>query len=241
MPVYRLGPEPLFPPPEEAEEGGLLAVGGDLSPERLVQAYAMGIFPWYDESQPILWFSPDPRMLLRPPELRISRSLARTLRRGRFEIRLDTAFERVIRCCSDLRRQSGEGTWITEDMVEAYCRLHDLGLAHSAEAWRGDELAGGLYGVSLGSAFFGESMFTRASDASKAAFVTLVQQLERWDFDLVDCQLSTPHLARFGAVEWPRAEFLKALAVAVGRPTRRGAWRLDGGEDRSSRRPSGGE
>jgi len=228
VPVHRLGRELAFPPPDEAEPGGLLAVGGDLSPERLLLAYSLGIFPWYDESLPILWHSPDPRMVLVPAELHVSRSLAKTLRRGSFRVTLDACFARVIGACAETPRRRGEGTWITDEMREAYLRLHALGFAHSAEAWRGDELAGGLYGVALGTCFFGESMFTRCPDASKVAFATLMRQLERWGFELVDCQMHTEHLARFGARDWPRSRFLRHLRRALRRETRRGAWSLHG-------------
>ncbi len=226
-PVYRLGPEPVFPPVEDADPSGLLAVGGDLEPERLLEAYARGIFPWYDEDQPILWHAPDPRMVLLPSELRVSRSLARTVRRKPFELTLDTAFESVMRCCAESPRPGACGTWITSDMLEAYVRLHRLGFAHSAEAWEGSELVGGLYGVSLGGAFFGESMFARRTDASKVAFAALVRQLEAWNFDLVDCQMYTEHLARFGAEERPRSWFSRRLAAALEKPTRRGAWSFE--------------
>ena len=229
MPVYRLGSELAFPPPEAAEPGGLLAVGGDLAPERLLLAYSQGIFPWYDASQPILWHSPDPRMVLVPRELHVSRSLAKTLRRGTFRVTLDACFARVIEACAQTPRRRGEGTWITDEMREAYQRLHELGFAHSAEAWVEGELAGGVYGVALGACFFGESMFRRRSDASKAAFATLVRQLGRWDFELVDCQMHTAHLARLGARDWPRTRFLRHLRRALRQPTRRGAWTLDGG------------
>ena len=227
MPIYRLGPELAFPPPEEADPSGLLAVGGDLSPERLLLAYSLGIFPWYDENLPILWHSPDPRSVLLPGELHVSKSLEKTLRRRAFEVRLDTAFEAVIRGCARSRRPCGEGTWITAEMHEAYLRLHELGYAHSAEAWREGKLVGGLYGVALGACFFGESMFARDPDASKVAFATLVRQLERWGFTLIDCQTPTDHLARFGAREWPRARFLRHLRGALERDTRRGSWRLE--------------
>ncbi len=232
MPVFQLGKELAFPPPEEAEPGGLLAVGGDLEPERLLLAYSLGIFPWYDEELPILWHSPDPRMVLRPGELRVSRSLRKVLRAGRFELVLDTAFEQVIRACAESPRPGGPGTWITEDMITAYLRLHELGFAHSAEAWEEGALVGGLYGVSLGSCFFGESMFALRSDASKVAFVALVRQLERWGVDLVDCQVHTDHLARFGASDWPRARFLEGLRRGLEKPTRRGRWRLDPARNR---------
>jgi leucyl/phenylalanyl-tRNA--protein transferase len=227
VPVYRLGRELAFPPPEAAEPGGLLAVGGDLEPERLLLAYAQGIFPWYDDSTPILWHSPDPRMVLLPRELHVSRSLDRTLRRRRFELSLDRAFPRVIAACAEAPRRRGQGTWITAAMRAAYVRLHEQGFAHSAEAWCDGELAGGVYGVALGGCFFGESMFARRSDASKAAFASLVRQLERWGFELVDCQVANPHLERLGAREWPRARFLRHLRKALARETRRGPWRLD--------------
>jgi leucyl/phenylalanyl-tRNA--protein transferase len=226
-PIYRLGPEPVFPPVEEADPSGLLAVGGDLAPERLLEAYAKGIFPWYDDDQPILWHAPDPRMVLLPSELRVSRSLARSVRRRPFELKLDTAFEPVMRACAEAPRPGAGGTWITSDMIEAYVRLHHMGFAHSTEAWDSGELVGGLYGVSLGGTFFGESMFARRSDASKVAFVALVRQLEAWDFDLVDCQMYTEHLARFGAVERPRSWFSRRLAASLEKPTRRGAWSFE--------------
>jgi leucyl/phenylalanyl-tRNA--protein transferase len=227
MPIYRLGRDIAFPPPEEAEASGLLAVGGDLQPERLILAYAKGIFPWFDEEQPILWHSPDPRLVLVPSDLAVSHSLRRLLKRAPFEVTLDTAFEMVIRSCAEAPRRNDRGTWITKDMIDAYCRLFELGFAHSAEAWRDGELVGGLYGVSLGGCFFGESMFTRQSDASKVAFVTLVQQLEAWDFDLFDCQVYSDHLARFGATRWSRRRFLEALEASIGKPTRRGRWNFD--------------
>jgi leucyl/phenylalanyl-tRNA--protein transferase len=227
VPVYRLGTELAFPPPEAAEPSGLLAVGGDLSPERLLLAYAQGIFPWYDESLPILWHSPDPRMVLLPGELHVPRSLARTFRRGGFAWSLDRAFARVIAGCAEAPRPQGQGTWITREMRAAYLRLHQLGLAHSIEAWSGEDLAGGLYGVALGACFFGESMFARRPDASKTALVVLVRQLERWGFELLDCQVHTENLSRFGAREWPRSRFLCHLRRALERETRRGPWRLD--------------
>ena len=226
MPVYRLGAERAFPPPERAEPSGLLAVGGDLEPERLLAAYSLGIFPWYSDPDPILWFSPDPRMVLTPSELRISRSLKKTLRRGRYEVRLDTAFEGVIAACAQVERPEDAGTWITADMIEAYTRLHRLGFAHSAETWEGGELVGGLYGVSIGASFFGESMYALRADASKVAFVALARHLRAWDFTLIDCQVRTGHLARFGATLWPRARFLAELRISLEAQTRRGAWQL---------------
>ncbi len=227
MPVFRLSARLAFPPPALADESGLLAVGGDLSPERLLLAYSLGIFPWYSEGLPILWYSPDPRLVLEAGDLVVSRSLEKTIRRGRYRVTLDTAFDRVIRACAAVPRPGQQGTWITEDMERAYGLLHELGYAHSAETWLDDQLVGGLYGVSLGTAFFGESMFARADDASKVAFVTLVEQLVRWGIDLVDCQVHTEHLARFGAAEWPRERFLSRLADALEQPTRGGRWRLD--------------
>ncbi len=227
MPVYRLGPDLVFPNPEAADPSGLLAVGGDLEPERLLLAYSLGIFPWYEEGQPLLWHSPDPRFVLRPDSLRIARSLRKTLAKQPYRIRLDTAFPLVVRACSRVRRRGQQGTWITRDMVDAYVRLHELGFAHSAEAWEGDALVGGLYGVSLGSAFFGESMFFVRPDASKVAFVTLARQLDAWGFDLIDCQVHTPHLQRFGAEPWARSRYLEALSRSLRRRTRRGRWRLD--------------
>jgi len=227
MPVYLLGEEILFPPVEHAENG-LLAVGGDLSPERLVAAYSQGIFPWYSEGEPILWHSPDPRFVLTTESFRAPRRLSRTRRtETRLRLSLDEAFEDVIEACSKAPRPGQRGTWITEDMKAAYVELHRLGFAHSAEVFRGEELAGGLYGVSLGGAFFGESMFARSSDASKIAFVALVEQLARWKIDLIDCQVKTSHLARFGARSISRGRYLEALRRELEKPTRRGAWRFD--------------
>lgn len=234
MPIYRLPREVSFPDPDLAEPDGLLAVGGDLSPERLLTAYAAGIFPWYGEDTPILWWSPDPRLVLEPERLHVSASLARTMRRGRYRVTADRAFEDVVRRCAARARPGQDGTWIVPEMIDAYVRLHRLGFAHSFEAWEGEALAGGLYGVSLGGAFFGESMFADRPDASKVAFVRSVEWLARWDVRLVDCQVRTEHLARFGAHEIPRAEFLAKLARALDRPTLRGRWELDAGE-----RPAG--
>jgi leucyl/phenylalanyl-tRNA--protein transferase len=227
VPVYRLTEEIGFPAPQEADPSGLLAVGGDLEPERLLLAYSMGIFPWYEDDSPILWHSPDPRTVLLPAQLRVSRSLRKTLRDRTFEIRMDSDFESVIRACARVPREGQDGTWITEEMIEAYLRLFERGCAHSAEAWLDGELAGGLYGVSLGGSFFGESMFAKCANASKAAFVAFVEQLEHWDFDLIDCQVYTDHLARFGASEWPRSRFLAALEKSLAKTTRRGRWEFD--------------
>lgn len=227
--IFRLDRRLLFPRPELAEPSGLLAVGGDLRPERLVLAYASGIFPWYSEGSPILWHSPDPRMVLLAGDLVVNRSLAKTLRRGTYEVRLDTAFPAVIAACAQVPRPGQDGTWITDEMLDAYIALHARGVAHSAEAWRDGELVGGLYGVSLGGAFFGESMFAVEPDASKVAFAQLVRQLARWDIGLIDCQVYTDHLARFGATEWPRDRFLASLGESLNRETRFGPWRLEDG------------
>lgn len=225
MPVYRLGADPeLFPPPELAEPGGLLAVGGDLSPQRLLNAYSRGIFPWYSEGQPILWHSPDPRFVLEPERLHVGKSLRKELKRGTYDVRADTAFAQVVAACARTPRPGQNGTWITDEMQAAYGKLHQLGYAHSIEAWRGEELVGGLYGVSLGAAYFGESMFAHAPDASKVAFVRAVEVFREWGFYLVDCQVETEHLARFGAEHWDRADFLKALNEVLEEDTRRGSW-----------------
>ena len=229
MPIFRLDQRLLFPPPEAAEADGLLAVGGDLSPERLLLAYSMGIFPWFSEGQPILWHSPDPRFVLEADAIHVPRSLEKRLRRGEYEVRFDTAFSEVLRACGEADRPGQGGTWITSGMVEAYERLFELGFAHSAEAWRDGELVGGLYGVSLGGAYFGESMFATAPDASKCAFVVLARTLATWGIPLIDCQVRTDHLARFGAEDWPREEFLAALEGALAAPTRRGRWRVPRG------------
>jgi leucyl/phenylalanyl-tRNA--protein transferase len=224
MPIFRLSDEPVFPPPDLAEDDGLLAIGGDLNEKRLILAYAMGIFPWYSDDSPILWWSPDPRLVLFPEKLKVSRSLRQTMKKGVFRVTMDTAFNEVIRNCALVRRKNDRGTWITENMVKAYTRLHVSGFAHSVEAWHKDKLAGGLYGVALGSVFFGESMFAKKNDASKVAFVTLVRQLTQWKFKLIDCQVTTGHLISLGAREIPRNEFLNLLRSALKSRTRKGAW-----------------
>lgn len=237
MPAILLDDAAPFPPVDHATADGLVAVGGELSTQRLLDAYHRGIFPWPHEGMPLLWFSPDPRMLLRPAELRVSRSLRARLRRGDYEIRFDTAFERVLRGCASTPRRGQRGTWITPAILRAYHELHALGYAHSVEAWRGDRLMGGLYGVSLGRAFFGESMFARATDASKCAFATLVEWLRVRDFRFVDCQMETPHLASLGARPVPRDDFLARLHEALEQPTLRGRWLADG-QERAPRRTS---
>ncbi len=232
MPVYRLDERLLFPPPERGPRRGPIAVGGDLSPERLLLAYSMGIFPW--QGEPLHWHCPDPRMVLLADELHVTRSLRRAHRRAPFRLTLDTAFTEVMTACASAPRPGQEGTWITPEMVESYTELHRRGIAHSVEAWQAERLVGGLYGLSLGAVFFGESMFAREPDASKLAFVALVEQLGRWGIPLVDCQVYTPHLARFGAREWPRRAFLQALSAALDRTTRLGPWRFDAGGDPSA-------
>ncbi len=214
-----------FPPVEEAmdDPNGLLAAGGDLSPERLLRAYRQGIFPWFDDDQPILWWSPDPRAVLFPSNIHISRSLAKRLRRGDFHFSFDRCFEDVVAACA-APRQYSQGTWITDDMAEAYAALHDWGVAHSLEVWLGDELVGGLYGVSLGKLFFGESMFSRVTDASKAAFVALAKQCEAWNFALIDCQIANPHLSSMGATDISRREFVDYLNKYADMPHPLGPW-----------------
>ncbi len=217
-----------FPPPERAltEPNGLLAAGGDLSVERLLAAYRLGIFPWFGQGEPILWWSPDPRMVLFPPEFRCSRSLSRRLRRADYEVHVDTAFARVMAACAE-PRPGQSGTWISAEMRAAYGRLHDLGFAHSVETWIGGELVGGLYGVAIGRVFYGESMFSRATDTSKIAFAHLVEQLRRWDFGLVDCQMETAHLASLGARPIRRQEFGHLLAELIHVPGPSGTWQFD--------------
>jgi leucyl/phenylalanyl-tRNA--protein transferase len=217
-----------FPPVEAAlrAPNGLLAAGGDLSPERLLSAYREGVFPWFGEDDPILWWSPDPRMVLYVSEVHVSRSLSKVIKANRFRVTLDTAFRDVVRGCAEARRDH-EGTWITPAMEEAYVRLADLGYAHSVEAWQGGSLVGGLYGVAVGRMFFGESMFTRVSDASKVALVSLTRQLERWRMPLIDCQMSTTHLASLGARDMPRADFVREVRYLVQQPPVPAPWRFD--------------
>lgn len=218
-----------FPPSELAlrEPNGLLCAGGDLSPQRLLAAYRAGIFPWFSAGDPLLWWSPDPRMVLFPHEFRISRSLRRTLRSGRFEVRLDTAFAEVIGACAETPRPGQDGTWITQAMQDAYRRLFELGFAHSVETWLDDQLVGGLYGIAIGRMFYGESMFSRQSDASKVATAHLARHLAAKGFGMIDCQMNTPHLASLGAREIPRSEFLDALRALTAAPAAPGRWPAD--------------
>ena len=214
MPVYQLTEEPLFPPVSHAEPEGLLAVGGDLSVERLLLAYSSGIFPWFNEGDPILWWSPDLRFILEPAELKVSSSLEKVLRQGRFRVSVNEAFSDVMKGCASAKRKGAKGTWITDDMLNAYVKLHEAGYAHSVESWKEGELVGGLYGVCLGRCFFGESMFHRATDASKVAFVTLVRGLEKQGFSLIDCQMPSDHLESLGARGISRREFTERLERA---------------------------
>lgn len=222
------GPANAFPDPRLAlaEPNGLLAVGGDLSAERIIAAYQQGIFPWYSEGQPILWWSPDPRMVLFSEQLHISRSLRKRLRRKSYQITLDQDFLGIIQACAS-PRQASEGTWITSEMKIAYLRLHQMGIAHSVEAWKDNELVGGLYGLSIGRIFFGESMFSQYPDASKVAFVYLCRQLQRWGFPLIDCQTQSGHLQRFGAQTISRGEFLNWLQKLCNSSLNNRLWHLD--------------
>ncbi len=213
-----------FPSAELAEPDGLLAIGGDLSPLRLLNAYANGIFPWYNTGEPILWWSLDPRLIIRPGEMKVSKSLRHTLRSGGFEVKTDTAFRAVMVHCANTPREGQYGTWISPDIIKAYCKLHELGFAHSFETWKNGELVGGLYGIALGKAFFGESMFHTVSDASKVAFYYLHQFLKQRDFKIIDCQQETPHLQSLGAYPIPRHDFLKELETLVVESGEIGRW-----------------
>ncbi len=222
MPVYALGKKLFFPPPEHAVDG-LLAVGGDLSPERLLLAYRSGIFPWFEGDVP-LWHSPDPRCVIPLDRLHVGRTLRRVIAKGTYTVRFDSAFDQVIRACKATPRPGQNGTWITDEMEGAYVHLHELGFAHSVESWEGEELVGGLYGVSLGRIFFGESMFSWRDNASKVALVALAEKVAAWGFRLIDAQVPTPHTVALGAEEWPRAKFLAALKEALAHPTHEGNW-----------------
>jgi len=211
VPVFALSQDLCFPSPELAEPDGLLAVGGDLRPERLLLAYSMGIFPWFNPGDPLLWWSPDPRCVLEPAHLHISGSLRKDLRRGRFSVTFNGAFAKVIASCAEVREECGEGTWLGQEMIDAYLHLHQLGFAHSVEVWRGRDLVGGLYGVALGRCFFGESMFHRQSNASKVGMANLARHLAEKEFELIDCQLPNPHLFSLGAKEISRPDFLNRL------------------------------
>ncbi len=212
--IFELGEELIFPPVHLAEEDGLLAVGGDLRVERLLLAYSKGIFPWYSQGDPILWWSPRPRMVLFPDEFHCSKRLSRTLRQNKFTVTFDLDFRGVMQGCAAPRKDD-EGTWIIDDMIEAYCELHEQGWAHSVECWQDSQLVGGLYGVAIGSVFFGESMFSRVPDSSKVAFAHLVSQVQEYQFDLIDCQMKTVHLVSLGAREISGLKFSEILAKSV--------------------------
>jgi leucyl/phenylalanyl-tRNA---protein transferase len=224
MTIYLLSDDLSFPNPNLAGKDGLLAVGGDLSTERLLLAYQNGIFPWFSDEEPIIWWSPDPRLVLYPDELRISRNLKKIIRKKKFSVTMDTAFDEVINACAKVRTMNQKETWITDDMIKAYCSLHISGFAHSVEVWHRGKLAGGLYGVSLGKCFFGESMFTFVDNASKVAFVYLVEFLKSLSMDVIDCQVTTEHMMQFGAREIERKRFLEELTHSLNSPTIRGKW-----------------
>lgn len=224
MAVFLLNNSLIFPDPRCAEVDGLVAVGGDLRTERLILAYQNGIFPWYSEGNPIMWFSPDPRLILFPHELRVSRSLRKVINSKDFEVTFDTSFEEVIMKCAEARRKNQYATWITNDMIDAYVRLHNEGFAHSVEAFHEQQLVGGLYGISLGGAFFGESMFHSMSNASKVSLYHLVEKLKFWRFDFIDSQVPTSHMKSLGAREINRDSFLDMLQLTLKKKTRRGKW-----------------
>ncbi len=223
--LYQLNDDDcFFPPAERANDDGLLAFGGDLSPQRLIVAYANGIFPWYSENEPLLWWSLDPRLIIRPGEMRVSKSLKRTLRKDKFEVKVDTNFREVMLHCAETPRKDQDGTWIMDEMVDAYCELHQLGIAHSFESYQDGELVGGLYGIDIGQVFFGESMFHTVTDASKVAFFHLHQFLQEHGFKLIDCQQETSHLMSLGSYAIPRSEFLDELKVLTAEATLVGNW-----------------
>ena len=230
--LYQLNDDDCyFPPADRANKDGLLAFGGDLSPQRLVVAYANGIFPWYNEDEPLLWWSLDPRLIIRPGEMRVSKSLRRTLRSGKFEVRMDTNFREVMLHCAETPRKDQDGTWIQDEMVDAYCELHNLGIAHSFESYQDGELVGGLYGIAIGKAFFGESMFHTVTDASKVAFYHLHQFLQAHDFKLIDCQQETEHLMSLGAYSISRKDFLDELKTLTQEASLVGNWGTDDCEE----------
>ena len=224
MPIFLLTDDLIFPPVHLADAEGLLAVGGDLSTERLLLAYQSGIFPWYSEGDPILWWAPDPRLILKPDAIIISRSLRKTMRKGRYKVTRDTNFRHTINACAQIPRKSGPGTWITPEMASAYTRLHQMGYAHSFETWCADEIVGGLYGVSLGRCFFGESMYSVMADASKVALAALASFAQDNHFDFIDCQLPTDHLKSLGAWEISREDFMLRLTLTLQYPTLKGHW-----------------
>ncbi len=224
MPVFQLSEEIFFPPPELAREDGLLAVGGDLSQTRILTAYQMGIFPWYSAGDPILWWAPTPRLILLPNEFKLPKRLGRELKKGAFQFSMDLTFREVISQCAAIRVKKREDTWINQEMIEAYCLLHEAGYAHSLECWQDGKLAGGLYGISVGGVFFGESMFSKVSNSSKAALAVLSQVLYDWRFDFIDCQMRTEHLVSLGAKEIPGPTFFQWLQNSILKTDRKGPW-----------------
>lgn len=223
--MYWLTDEFLFPDPRYASEAGLLAAGGDLTPQRILFAYQEGIFPWYSEGEPILWWSPDPRFVLRPDEIKVSKSMRQVLRKGHFSYSFDRTFDQVIEACATAPRKGQDGTWLTPEMIQAYKKLHQSGFAHSVEVWEDKKLVGGLYGISLGKFFFGESMFTKVSNASKAALIYLAKALKARKFEYIDCQAHTAHLESMGAKFIPRDEFLTLLSQNKYKTTLKGSWK----------------
>lgn len=225
MPVFHISEEePFFPDPSLADRQGLIGIGGNLEPSTLIAAYQQGIFPWYNQHDPILWWSPDPRFVLYPEDLKVSKSMKPYFNQQKFSVSFDTAFEHVVRACARIPRHGQSSTWITGEMMEAYVSLHQHGFAHSVEVWQDDKLAGGLYGVSLGKIFFGESMFTLRPNASKFGFISMVRILKEKGFTLIDCQQETKHLASLGAKGIPRQDFLRALSLNREKKTTLGAW-----------------
>ncbi len=224
MPIFKLNKELSFPDPSYAEKEGILAIGGDLSVERLILAYANGIFPWPQKDTPLLWWSPDPRMVLLPDDFKVSHSLRQLVNSGKYSYTVDKAFEEVILNCAAIPRMGQDDTWITDEMLEAYIKLHSEGFAHSVETWLNGELIGGLYGISIGRVFFGESMFFKARDASKFALYHLVKLLKHWEFEIIDAQQDTNHLKSLGAINIPRDEFMERLEKAIAYPTYKGNW-----------------
>ena len=227
MPVYSLSEQISFPPPQHAEKDGLLAVGGDLSPDRLVNAYALGIFPWYSKGYPIMWWSPDPRMVLFPSKFKRNKSLRQIINKKVFDVKFNTCFEKVIRNCSKVPRTNQDGTWIVDEMIEAYIKLNKLGVAQSVEVFQNDELVGGLYGLAIGKAFFGESMFFKKSNASKVAMWYLVDKLVEQEFDIIDAQQETAHLKSLGAELISREKFLNLLEIAISKHEEFNLWTND--------------
>ena len=227
MPVFQLTEDIVFPSPSLAEENGLLAIGGDLSPGRLINGYRNGIFPWYSNDDPILWWFTSPRLVIYPEEFRIPKRLVRYMRKPLYRVTMDQAFDKVIDCCATIRINNGEETWITDEMRNAYCQLHDLGYAHSVECWQNETLAGGLYGIALDRVFFGESMFSSLSNSSKIALASLVNHLKERNFGLIDCQMTTDHLLRYGAREISGKNFLRHLKDLISTISPDGVWTYD--------------